>query len=692
MTTIGNYPLVIDRPRGYEKTFTTLSGPVTKAYPVDYGYLQGLINPDDNEDLDVFVGNGDLYGRFMKGRTLSGQWEPDERKWYYRLTPEQLTAVQRMFNDQYDGLLQDYAEFPDEQSFLADVQAAAGLKEEPMTAKTAQTDSTPDTNTSSGGRTLERTLGRTAIRLPLIAYPFIHSLAVAPASHRDEGFSRGAGYTLGTSLGLLGGALGGSALAGQQGLFPGGLAGASLGVLLARKLMGQPSWEQPAKQKKQASLNNRDSLGRSSTGESGLQIYMAPWSVNGHDCRQRGDTRSKQAGWSSWRGPRYYATMDPRPPAPFIEALEAEPAGATGLAGAFGMGVQDTIRSRDNFQRYVDSYNEFLNNIAAKHRWSAYPQGYPTPENWLTFRREQQPFNDPVITHNLAPGTPEPFHYAPNWPQAGGIGAAGSTGLALSETIRKNLHSEGPPGAYTPFLNNLPTPQPDTAPNPSPPSPPPSSWQFPRIGPELGTGLGAALGGLAGYLSGQDDDEEGQGGTRRRNAILGALAGGGLGLGGSYLANQYLAAPKQAHVKRAAGGIEAQLLGDWPAVADPNDPLQVEALPQLQRGLQRQFPGFRMTQRLWNRTLPLLREEQRMRNAGPQEGPGASHQFNLDRAGNELELMHGLGIPLRRSPYERVGPLPDAPRPPHLRWEMPPSGPPNFAPMGPPSGPPNFDP
>lgn len=283
MATIGNHPLVIDRPQGYEKTFTTLSGPVTKAYPVDYGYLQGLINPDDNEDLDVFVGNGDLYGRFMKGRTLSGQWEPDERKWYYRLTPEQLTAVQRMFNDQYDGLLRDYAEFPDEQSFLADVQAAAGLKEEPMTAKTAQTDSTPDTNTSPVGHTLERTLGRTAIRLPLIAYPFIHSLAVAPASHRDEGFSRGAGYTLGTSLGLLGGALGGGALAGRQGAFPGGLAGATLGVLLARKLMGPPSWEQSDKPKKQASLNNRDSLGRSSAGESGLQIYMAPWSVNGDD-------------------------------------------------------------------------------------------------------------------------------------------------------------------------------------------------------------------------------------------------------------------------------------------------------------------------------------------------------------------------------------------------------------------------
>jgi len=127
---IGGYPISIDRPKGHLKTFQTPNGPVEKAYPVDYGYFNNFINPDDNEELDIFRGSGGPHrGRFMKGKNLSGKWEPDERKWYSDLTDEELEAVKAMFTEQSPDLLQDYQSFDDEESFLADVLAAAGQKQ-----------------------------------------------------------------------------------------------------------------------------------------------------------------------------------------------------------------------------------------------------------------------------------------------------------------------------------------------------------------------------------------------------------------------------------------------------------------------------------------------------------------------------------------------------------------------------------
>jgi len=120
----------IDRPKGFQKVFPTPAGPVTKSYPVDYGYFDGIINPDDNEGADVFVGDGSLHGRFMKGKNLSGKWEPDERKWFMNLTPEQLAAVKEMFTSQSPDLLQDEVQFADEAELARDL---AGLR-----AKTAE--------------------------------------------------------------------------------------------------------------------------------------------------------------------------------------------------------------------------------------------------------------------------------------------------------------------------------------------------------------------------------------------------------------------------------------------------------------------------------------------------------------------------------------------------------------------------
>lgn len=128
-TLLGDLGVTIDRPKGYRKVFQTLQGPVTQEYPVDYGYFNDLINPDDNEELDVFVGSGGPhYGRFMKGRTLSGTWEPDERKWYHGLDDAELAAVMAFFEDQDGDLLRDKQTFKTPEELLADIRAAGQLR------------------------------------------------------------------------------------------------------------------------------------------------------------------------------------------------------------------------------------------------------------------------------------------------------------------------------------------------------------------------------------------------------------------------------------------------------------------------------------------------------------------------------------------------------------------------------------
>lgn len=104
----------IDRPKGFQKKFRTPAGEVVSTYPVDYGYFDGVINPDDQDGADVFLGSGGdtgLHGRFMKGKTLGGKWEPDERKWYANLTPEEHQAVLNFYTDQDPTLLRDHAPF-----------------------------------------------------------------------------------------------------------------------------------------------------------------------------------------------------------------------------------------------------------------------------------------------------------------------------------------------------------------------------------------------------------------------------------------------------------------------------------------------------------------------------------------------------------------------------------------------------
>lgn len=116
--------MTIDRPRGTKKTFRTPKGPVESTYPVDYGYFNDYLNPDDNEELDVFVGKGQgtRHGRFMKGQTLDGTWKPDERKWYAGLDDDEYDKVVGMYTAQDPTLLADFHEFPDAKALVKDIE------------------------------------------------------------------------------------------------------------------------------------------------------------------------------------------------------------------------------------------------------------------------------------------------------------------------------------------------------------------------------------------------------------------------------------------------------------------------------------------------------------------------------------------------------------------------------------------
>lgn len=129
LLSIEDQPIQIDRPRGFKKIFQTPRGPEEQTYPVDYGFFSNVINPDDDEELDVFVGSGGPnYGRFMKGKTLSGTWEPDEHKWYSGLTDDEYSQVTQFFTGQDPTLLRDYRKFKDVKEMLADVLTYGRLK------------------------------------------------------------------------------------------------------------------------------------------------------------------------------------------------------------------------------------------------------------------------------------------------------------------------------------------------------------------------------------------------------------------------------------------------------------------------------------------------------------------------------------------------------------------------------------
>ena len=121
------FNVTIDRPKGFKKTFHTKAGPKELEYPLDYGYFPGTVNPEDNEDADVFMGTGGpLHGRFMKGKPgPDGAMVPDERKWYAGLQQAEYETLKNWWETQHDtGLTWDWTDLGNREKLLAD----AGVK------------------------------------------------------------------------------------------------------------------------------------------------------------------------------------------------------------------------------------------------------------------------------------------------------------------------------------------------------------------------------------------------------------------------------------------------------------------------------------------------------------------------------------------------------------------------------------
>ncbi len=83
------------------------------------------------------------------------------------------------------------------------------------------------------------------------------------------------------------------------------------------------------------------------------------------------------------------------------------------------------------------------------------------------------------------------------------------------------------------------------------------SWALPA-------GL-AVAGAGAGYLSGEDEDEDGEGGTRGRNALIGAILGGGGGMGANWLLERLQAQLQSGKPDAAQGSPKSQSRPNGPA-------------------------------------------------------------------------------------------------------------------------------
>ena len=109
---VGPLELHVDRPKGTQKTWELPDGPVTRTYPVDYGYLPGHLG-EDGQPLDFFIGSDPdkgWHGSFHKRlRVYEGTkpvgFKPDETKYFAGLTPEEHAEVLKMFDGPSSGLV-----------------------------------------------------------------------------------------------------------------------------------------------------------------------------------------------------------------------------------------------------------------------------------------------------------------------------------------------------------------------------------------------------------------------------------------------------------------------------------------------------------------------------------------------------------------------------------------------------------
>jgi hypothetical protein len=121
---------------GSSRIFTVAGEDIRVTYPLDYGEIRGLVNPEDGDDVDVFVGNGGPYwGRFHKGQVINGVWHADEHKWFADCDAGDLANLIKFWSDQDHRLLRDLAVFTDDdeaplQCVVDDATAYIGASED----------------------------------------------------------------------------------------------------------------------------------------------------------------------------------------------------------------------------------------------------------------------------------------------------------------------------------------------------------------------------------------------------------------------------------------------------------------------------------------------------------------------------------------------------------------------------------
>lgn len=92
--------IIIENPKGSYKSFEIENDPIWKdyplagvTYPVDYGYIEGH-KSEDNHDLDVFVGSGELNGYIKIWRYDV----PIETKFAIKVTKEEWDEIVKIFS------------------------------------------------------------------------------------------------------------------------------------------------------------------------------------------------------------------------------------------------------------------------------------------------------------------------------------------------------------------------------------------------------------------------------------------------------------------------------------------------------------------------------------------------------------------------------------------------------------------
>jgi hypothetical protein len=108
------FAFALDHSKGHCRTFQTGRGPLEVVYPMDYGHILGLINPEDGEEVDVFRGTGGPHwGRFLKGSDVSGVWKPDEHKWFIDCDGPTLLELTAFWEAQARDLIRNIVIFTD---------------------------------------------------------------------------------------------------------------------------------------------------------------------------------------------------------------------------------------------------------------------------------------------------------------------------------------------------------------------------------------------------------------------------------------------------------------------------------------------------------------------------------------------------------------------------------------------------